>query len=110
MREFLPYKHYRVLDSQWTSCCSAEVVRIGTGIAGRLQGVTGGVGPGGTTVLLPRPYAFNLTVSEASDGGDQNPGSLCRCASTSRVSGRGGTDIDERQRRARAVRQTCGPS
>ena len=21
MKEFLPYKHYRVLDSQWTSCC-----------------------------------------------------------------------------------------
>ena len=67
MREFLPYKHYRVLDSQWTSCCSAETVRIGMPIAGRLQGVTGGVGPGGTTVLLPRPYAFNLTVSESTE-------------------------------------------
>ena len=68
MREFLPYKHYRVLDSQWTSCCSAETVRVGMGIAGRLQGVTGGVGPGGATVLLPRPYAFNLIVSETTEG------------------------------------------
>src|SRR5687768_18455650 len=24
MREFLPYKHYRVLDSQWTSCCGTD--------------------------------------------------------------------------------------
>ena len=67
MREFLPYKHYRVLDSQWTSCCSAEVLRVGSSIAGRLQGVSGGTGPGGATVLVPRVYSFNLHISDHSD-------------------------------------------
>lgn len=67
MREFLPYKHYRVLDSQWTSCCSPELVRVGMPIAGRLQGVTAGT-RGSSTVLVPGSYAFNLSVSEASDG------------------------------------------
>ena len=67
MREFLPYKHYRVLDSQWTSCCSPELVRAGMPIAGRLQGVTAGT-RGNSTVLVPGSYAFNLNVSEASDG------------------------------------------
>jgi hypothetical protein len=63
MREFLPYKHYRVLDSQWTSCCSPDLVRNGMPIAGRLQGVSAG-SRGNSTVLLPRSYAFNLSVSE----------------------------------------------
>ena len=68
MREFLPYKHYRVVDSQWTSCCSPELVRIGMPIGGRLQGVTG-ANRGNATVLLPSSYAFVLSVSETSDGG-----------------------------------------
>ena len=68
MREFLPYKHYRVVDSQWTSCCSPDLVRIGMPIGGRLQGVTG-ANRGNATVLLPSSYAFVLSVSETSDGG-----------------------------------------
>ena len=68
MREFLPYKHYRVLDSQWTSCCSSEVVRFQMPLAGRLQGVTAGSGSGAATVLLPRAYAFTLSIAETNDG------------------------------------------
>lgn len=36
MREFLPYKNYRMLDVQWALCCSS---RTPTGISGRLRGV-----------------------------------------------------------------------
>ena len=67
MKDFLPFKHYRVLDSQWTSCC-AETSR--TSIAGRVQGVMAAVGgsgqggSGGTEMrLLPRTYNFMLQVS-----------------------------------------------
>jgi hypothetical protein len=67
MKDFLPFKHYRVLDSQWTSCC-AESSR--NSIAGRVQGVTAAVGAsgqggsGGTeTRLLPRTYNFMLQVT-----------------------------------------------
>jgi hypothetical protein len=60
MREFLPYKHYRVLDAQWTSCCAPKPT---TQVAGRLQGVIGTPGPNGTVNLVPRPYAFNVAAS-----------------------------------------------
>jgi hypothetical protein len=59
MREFLPYKHYRVLDSQWTSCCSP---RSRATVAGRLQGVAGVPGPQGALNLVPRNYAFSITA------------------------------------------------
>jgi hypothetical protein len=68
MREFLPYKHYRVLDSQWMSCCAPESVRIGLPMAGRLQGVVETSKIRATTagnrrdVLDPRPYAFTLML------------------------------------------------
>jgi hypothetical protein len=61
MREFLPYKHYRVLDSQWISCCSTHM----RSIAGRLQGVVDVAGREGTISLVSRPYAFTLRVTEA---------------------------------------------
>jgi hypothetical protein len=35
MRDFLPFKHYRIVDSQWTSCCSESP---STTLRGRLQG------------------------------------------------------------------------
>lgn len=35
MRDFLPYKNYRILDVQWTLCCSGRA----TGISGRLRGM-----------------------------------------------------------------------
>lgn len=91
MREFLPYKHYRVLDSQWTSCCSPEQVSTGTPIGGRLQGVTGAT-RGTAIVLVPSSFGFVLTVSEASDGSripvrfslrlDDAPGARASQAST----------------------------
>jgi hypothetical protein len=60
MREFLPYKNYRVLDAQWTSCCSP---RSTTTVAGRLQGVVGNIGPNGAVTLSPRGYAFSIAAS-----------------------------------------------
>ena len=65
MREFLPYKHYRVLDSQWTSCCSP---RSRATVAGRLQGVAvgGTPGPQGPLNLVSRSYAFSITAGTSS--------------------------------------------
>jgi hypothetical protein len=63
MREFLPYKHYRVLDSQWTSCCSP---RSRATVAGRLQGVAGMPGPQGSVNLVSRSYAFSITAGTSS--------------------------------------------
>lgn len=64
MREFLPYKHYRVLDAQWSSCCSGPQSRL----SGRLQGVLGVPGPDGAVKLVHRPYNFHLTARSASAG------------------------------------------
>ncbi len=61
MREFLPYKHYRVLDAQWSSCCAG----FQTKVAGRLQGVIGVPGPNGSMNLVHRPYVFNITARSA---------------------------------------------
>jgi hypothetical protein len=63
MKEFLPYKHYRVLDSQWTSCCAQASLAT---LSGRLQGVVGTVSA--TDVrLVPRPYMFNLAIQPGGD-------------------------------------------
>ena len=65
MRDFLPFKHYRVLDSQWTSCCADSGRNT---IAGRVQGVMAAAGSsqGGADVrLLPRTYNFVLQVGPA---------------------------------------------
>jgi hypothetical protein len=64
MREFLPYKHYRVLDAQWSSCCAGPQTKI----SGRLQGVIGVPGPNGSMNLVHRPYAFNITARSAASG------------------------------------------
>jgi hypothetical protein len=64
MREFLPYKHYRVLDAQWSSCCSGPQSRV----SGRLQGVLGVPGPDGAVKLVHRPYNFHLTARSATAG------------------------------------------
>ena len=58
MREFLPFKNYRVLDSQWTMCCSNPG---GSFISGRLQGVTAALS-GNEMRLVPRPYSFRVGV------------------------------------------------
>jgi hypothetical protein len=59
MSEFLPYKRYRVLDAQWTSCCAPR----NTTVTGRLQGVMGIPGPNGELNLVPRAYGFLITAS-----------------------------------------------
>ena len=56
MKEFLPFKSYRVLDSQWTSCCSNPG---GSFISGRLQGVTAAYS-GNEMRLVARSYSFRL--------------------------------------------------
>ena len=58
MKEFLPFKSYRVLDSQWTSCCSNPG---GSWISGRLQGVTAAYS-GSELRLVARPYTFRLSA------------------------------------------------
>ena len=63
MKEFLPFKHYRVLDSQWTSCCAQSTLAT---LAGRLQGVVGLVA-GSEVKLVQRPYMFNLTIQPGGD-------------------------------------------
>lgn len=57
MRDFLPYKHYRVLDSQWMSCCA---VRFPSTVRGRLEGLA----PAGNT-STSKPFAFAITVSSS---------------------------------------------
>jgi hypothetical protein len=64
MREFLPYKHYRVLDSQWTSCCAGTRVLL----SGRLRGLIGVPGANNAVNLVHRPYAFALEASNSADG------------------------------------------
>ena len=56
MKDFLPFKHYRVLDSQWTSCCANSG---GSNISGRLQGLTMAQA-GDERRLVPRSYSFQL--------------------------------------------------
>jgi hypothetical protein len=63
MKEFLPFKHYRVLDSQWTSCCAQATLAT---LAGRLQGVVGIVS-GSEVKLVQRPYMFNLIIQPGGD-------------------------------------------
>ena len=41
MKDFLPFKHYRVLDSQWTSCCSNSRGSSDSGTAAGSHGGTG---------------------------------------------------------------------
>ncbi len=60
MREFLPYKHYRVLDAQWISCCAPKPTTI---VAGRLQGLVSSPGGNGAGALVNRPYAFSVAAS-----------------------------------------------
>jgi hypothetical protein len=64
MREFLPYKHYRVLDSQWTSCCGGARAQL----SGRLRGLVGVPGANNAVNLVHRPYAFALEASNSADG------------------------------------------
>ena len=63
MKEFLPYKNYRVLDSQWTSCCAGSPI---ASLAGRLQGVSSA----GESRTINRMYSFTLSVNSNLDGDD----------------------------------------
>jgi hypothetical protein len=64
MSEFLPYKQYRVLDAQWTSCCSGSPTRI----RGRLQGVIGVPAPNGAVNLVHRLYGFSIVAGATPSG------------------------------------------
>ena len=61
MREFLPYKHYRVLDAQWTSCCAS----VNSVLNGQLRGLAASRGG---SEFVDRQYGFNLTVNNSSQG------------------------------------------
>ena len=56
MRDFLPYKSYRLLDTQWILCCGHS--KGGAGVSGRLRGVGPSDGQVGTTPV----YAFAVNV------------------------------------------------
>jgi hypothetical protein len=58
MSEFLPYKHYRVLDAQWISCCAGA-----PSLSGRLRGVVGIPGPKGEVNVVHRVFDFTLSVT-----------------------------------------------
>ena len=61
MREFLPYKHYRVLDAQWTSCCAG----LNSDLSGQLRGVAASQGG---SQFVDRQYGFHLTVNNSAQG------------------------------------------
>ena len=54
LRDFLPYKSYRLLDTQWILCCGST--KVGTGISGRLRGVSQALGPD------EQEYPFNVNL------------------------------------------------
>lgn len=62
MREFLPYKSFRALDAQWTSCC---VPKPTTTVSGRLQGVVEFTGSSGKVVQTLQKYAFSIAASSS---------------------------------------------
>lgn len=51
MRDFLPYKDYRLLDTQWILCCGPA--KVGAGVSGRLRGAP---------ASEEQMYAFTVTV------------------------------------------------
>lgn len=61
MKDFLPYKHYHLVDSQWTMCCSADELPI----TGRLQGVVPPDGERKVDMLLD--LTFQLAVRRDPD-------------------------------------------
>ncbi len=93
MREFLPYKHYRVLDAQWTSCCAG----VNSVLAGQLRGIA--AGPSGGQ-FLDRQYGFQLTVNSSSQGLSVRFALADKVTSTRRET----TDMD-RQRDANLQRE-----
>ena len=54
LRDFLPYKSYRLLDTQWILCCGSA--KGGTGVSGRLRGISQ------AKVGEEQEYAFTVTV------------------------------------------------
>ena len=60
MGEFLPYKSYRVLDAQWTSCCSPKSL---TTVSGRLQGISDFTNQNGEVVQILHHYVFSIAAS-----------------------------------------------
>ena len=61
MRDFLPYKSYQLLDTQWILCCGPS--KAGASVSGRLRGIS----QVGGSLPAPVPvYAFAVTVLGAS--------------------------------------------
>ena len=60
MRDFLPYKSYRLLDSQWILCCGST--KVGSGISGRLRGVSQALSVGHGLGPEEHEYPFAVTV------------------------------------------------
>ena len=54
MRDFLPYRSYRLLDTQWILCCGST--KAGTGISGRLRGVN----PAGNAEEPEYPFTVSV--------------------------------------------------
>jgi hypothetical protein len=60
LRDFLPYKSYRLLDTQWILCCGST--KAGTGISGRLRGLSQTLGPDEQEY----PFSVNLVAVSGS--------------------------------------------
>jgi hypothetical protein len=60
MRDFLPYKGYRLLDTQWILCCGPT--KIGTGVSGRLRAVSQALSVGQGSGPEEQEYPFTVSV------------------------------------------------
>lgn len=58
IRDFLPYKSYRLLDTQWILCCGSS--KAGIGVSGRLRGISDARGSD------EQVYSFTVTVLNVS--------------------------------------------
>jgi hypothetical protein len=58
MRDFLPYKSYKLIDAQWLLCCGGSVTPM-TSVSGRLRGAAM---PGS---MEEQEYAFTVSVTAA---------------------------------------------
>ena len=79
MKDFLPFKHYRLLDSQWTLCCSSIEVPI----TGRLRAT---LPPEGDRKFGAQyEYVFHLAVRRGADQGKLPIAFVLQPASASRT-------------------------
>jgi hypothetical protein len=60
MRDFLPYKSYRLLDTQWILCCGPT--KVGTGVSGRLRAASQALSVGQGLGPEDQEYPFMVSV------------------------------------------------